>query len=530
MAYSQAWLESTSVRRCILVEATIIEVGVGAKILYFSSSGYITTTSDVYYLPLVVGGLNFTENLSLDGKLAITYGDVELTNTNGDLDLYLNSNQYIWVNGSIQIYYGDPSWVCTNSTQIHDSFLKIFDGVIVDIASRTRTAINIKLRDKLQRLNAPLTENKLGFYGTWSTAATGSATGLGQTNADAIIPIVFGEVFNMSPMLIDPLNRDYYINRSSTEYVIDVRDNGIPLVLTSGYTINYSTGILTLVHPATGTITASIQGQKISIAITDTSGTLITSYNNNIASIIALITTQFGTPLNKLSLTTDIDWQNFNYYYTNYIQPIGVVITDRQNTLQICNEILDSIAGQLFCTKAGKLQILILGVPISTSIVPTVYITTSDIINPTLAISSRTAVVAATKLGYAKNWTVQPNIITAIPQQHKDSYNTEYLTCTSLNTTIRDTYKLNTDPIQKDTVLLTYNDAKNEADRLNSFYNTIHTVFSFTGTARLMSLQLGQRVNLTHPRFGLSGGLDCQVISLSYNWTKGLVDIEVITL
>jgi hypothetical protein len=528
MAYSQSWLESNSARRCILVEATVYDIVAASNITkYFSTTGYLTTSSDVFYQPLVAGGLKFTESLALGDTLSMTYGDIELNNQNGELDLYLDPTKYIWVNGAIKIYYGDPTWVTYNIAQIHIDFLPIFDGVIVDLDSRSRTVVNIKLRDKLQRLNTAITESKLGPYGVWGGG--GGGTGNGQTNIDTIIPIVFGEVFNMSPMLIDPSTTEYYLSKDDIQGMIDIRDNGVPI---TAYTITESTGKIKLTSPAVGQVTASVQGRKLSVTITSTTGTLSTTYTNKIASLIALIATQYGSATNRLSLAsnTDIDYANFNYFDTTYPQPVGIVITDRQNTLEVCNQLAGSISGQLFCTKAGKLQILILGVPISTSLVASVAITTSDIINPTLSISSRSTVVASTKLGYAKNWTVQTGLVTAIPQQHKDSYATEFLTTTVTNTTVQTNYKLNSDPVQKDTLLLVKSDAVAEATRLNAFYNTIHTIYSFTGTARLMSLQLGQQVTLTHPRFGLSGTVTCQVISLSPDWTKGLIDIEVITV
>jgi hypothetical protein len=524
MAYSQSWLESTGVRRCILVEATVYNLLTSTNnTLYFSTTGYITTSSDVFYEPLVSGGLKFTESIALGDTISMTYGDIELNNQNGELDKYLDSTKYIWVNGSIKIYYGDPTWITNNITQIHTDFLNIFNGVIVDLDSRSRTVVNIKLRDKLQRLNTEITDSKLGIYGTWGGG------GSGQTNADTIKPLVFGEVFNMSPMLIDPANLDYMLNNGEIQGMIDIRDNGVPI---TAYTITESTGIIRLSKPAIGQVTASIQGRKLSIILTPTSATLsATTYTNKIASLIALIATQYGNTSNKLDLNTDIDYVNFDYYNTNYTQPVGIVITDRQNTLDICNQLASSISGQLFCTKDGKLQILILGVPISTSIVPSVAITTSDIINPTLSISGRSTVVAATKLGYTKNWTVQTGLITAIPQQHKDNYATEYLTTTTTNTTVKSNYKLNTEPVQKNTLLLVKSDAVNEANRLNVFYNTIHTIYSFTGTSRLMSLKLGQQVTLSHPRFGLDiAPVTCQVTSLSPDWTKGTIDIEVLTL
>lgn len=525
MAYSQAWLESTA-RRCILVEATVNKVGTGTTTLYFSTTGFITTSGDVFYQPVVVGGLKFNESLSMSGAISTTYGDVQLNNKNGEFDSYLDASQYIWANGLITIYYGDPTWVCQTATNVRADFKKIFNGVIVDIDSKDRTTLSIKVADKLQKLNSSLTESIIGTYGTWAGGSTA------QTNANALKPLVFGEVFNISPILIDPLNNEYYLNNGPTQELIDIRDNGVPI---SSYTFYPSTGKVRLTSTPVGAVTASLKGISTSVAFTDTNATQqVSTYRNNVASIIALIVSQYGISGNQISLTTDdIDFKNFNSFSTQYQQLIGIFIADRQNTLQVCNDILNTFSAQLFCTKDGLLQIIVVGTPIDTAIVPAVTITTSDIINPTLAISSRSSVVAATKLGYCKNWTVQPGLITAIPQGHKDSYATEYLTYTSTNATAQTNYKLTVVPAEKDTYFIVDTEAKAEADRLNNFYSRVHTVFSFTGTSKLLFLQLGQRVTLIHPRFQLYNngyGVDCQVISLSPDWTRGTIDIEVMTL
>lgn len=516
MAYSQTWLENNNNRRCLLVEVTINQIGSGTTTLYFSTSGYITTTSDVFYQPIIEGGLTFTESLALGDTLSITYGDVELNNKNGELDAYLDYTQYIWANGTIKVYFGDPTWVCTNLTQIHTDFRLIFNGVITNIDTRARDKVNIKLRDKLQQLNTAISATKLGTYGTWGGSA--------QTNVDTLIPIVFGEVFNMSPLLIDPSTLEYYVNLGNTERIIEVRDNGVPVA----YTFTSTTGKFKLTYPAIGQITASVQGVKDSVSFTSSSATLNSgTYNNNIASIIALIATQYGNSNNRLALT-DIDYVNFNSYYNSNTQAVGVLIQGGENALDICNQLVGSISGQLFCTKEGLLQILTVGKALTT--VSSVDITTSDIINPTLSISSRSTVAAATKLGYTKNWTVEGGLVTAIPQEHKDNYALEWYSYTKIDNTTKTNYKLNTDPIQKDTLLIVAADANTEAQRLNTFYKTVHTVYSFTGTAKLMSLKLGQPIMLYHPRFGLSSGISCQVISLSPSWTKGTIDVGVMVL
>ena len=519
MSYSQDWLNNTSSRKCLLAEITVKNISSGAAVLenlYMSTSGYLTTSSDVFFMPVISGGAEFTESMSLDGSISISYGDLELLNPNGDLDKYLDSNKYIWVNGSINLYYGDPTWVSLNLAEVKVKFKQVFAGVISDVDSVNKGVLNVKLLDKLQRLNTPITEAKLGPSGNWGANA--------QTNADSITPIVFGEVFNMEPMLIDPSLLKYQVNTGVTEGIIEVRDNGVPVELD---TFDANTGILTLKYPPVGTVTCSVQGVRKYVGFPGNTATLFpnTYLNNNIA-IIGLIATQYGLASSALSLS-DLDAQNLSAVASSIGRPIGVLVTDRENTLEVCNRLAASTRGQVFMTRSGLLQVLVIGTPTQD---PVVEINSSYMILGTFNISNRSTVAAATKVGYAKNWTVQSGLVTAIPQQHKDNYATEWFSKTVTDTATKDTYKLTVDPVQIDTALIRVVDAEYEAILRNNFSNVKHTVYSFTGTSRLLSLKLGQQVTLKYNRFGLDNGKACQVVSLKPNWLRGTVDIEAMTL
>lgn len=525
-----AWLESAS-RRCLLVEfrvnkLTSLAVGTdttstGIQTLYYGTHGFLTSNSAVYFQPNVANSVSFTESISLDGEISVTYGDVELRNPNGELDAYLDNSEYIWANGAVSIYYGDPAWVCADITAVRNDFELVFEGVISDIDSRTKGTINVKFRDKLQRLNTPITETKIGTYGTWGTG--------NQTNKDSIVPLIFGEVFNITPILIDPSQLEYTINSGSTEGIIDIRDSGVPINANLVAPDVGTTGKFKLSNPAQGLITLSAQGQKKSVSFIVSRELLeavysSTTYNNDLVSIICTIATQYGNTATKLTLE-ELDPNNLEAFRVGNPYPIGVYITERENTLDICNQLAGSIGSQLFFNRQGKLQLLKLGSPTQD---PNTDITESDMVLNSFSITSRSVVRAATKIGYAKNWTIQEELITAIPDSHKTSYATEWLTSTITDTTVKTNYKLDSEPEAKNTNLIRESDATAEATRLNNYFKNPKTVLSFTGTARLIPLKLGQPVTITHRRFGLDQGVDGQVISLTANWMAGTVDVEVI--
>lgn len=526
--YSQAWLEDSTTVKCILVEVTVKDVVANSEIvMYLSNIGYITTDSSVVYKPLITRGVSFTETLPIDGSPTLSFGDIEIINTNGDLDSWLDPTKYIWVNRAIQVYLGDPFFASANLADVHVKFDKIFDGVVADIDSKDRETLNLKVRDKLERLNTPVTTTKLGTYGVWGSS---------QTNQDTVLPLVFGEVFNITPVLIDPSTTEYIVSNSPIENIIELRDNGVPIYMnaltsygtTNGITttanVTTATGKFKIVAPTvvTGVLTASVQGVNNSINLS--TGALVTgTYSNNIANLIALITTQYG--VNKLT-AAELDLTNLNAFATANTQSVGLFVTDSTTVLSACQELANSIGAQIFMNRKGLLQILRIGVPTSDAVV---NITDADILHHSLRISNRTQVVASNTIGYCRNWTLEPNLVTNIYQEDKVSMATELYTKTTLDATVQTNYKLPADTLnQKDTLLIVGSEAQAEAARLNALYKTPRNIYSFNATTKCLSLKLGQSVTLTHNRFGLSGGVTGQVVSLSPDWLNGSINVEVL--
>lgn len=522
MALSQTWYDDTRNQRCVLVKVGVYSTGVaetaGEIFKYLSNAGMTTTDGAITFTPLIAGSLRFSESLSPEGGIAISYGDIELINQDGTLDDWLDTTKYVWVNRPIEIYYGSPQTVLSNISNLAAEFDLVFSGVVSDIDSRAISTINIKVRDKMERLNTAVTEEVLGTYGTW---------GSGQTNQDNVLPLIFGEPHNFQPMLIDPSQLEYYAGVGPIEQITEIRDNGVPIytvgILTGGATINTTTGKFKLTKPIVGDCTVSAQGVKQSIDFS--SGTLSSTYTNTIANIIAVLVTQYGKVSTRLTIS-ELDLPNFLAFSTANTQYIGLYLNSRDNVLTVCQNVANSIGAQIYFTRIGKLQILQYGVPTSDA---SVSIGPEDMVLNSFTISNRSTIVAAKKLGYCKNWFLQTNLTTAIPVEHKYMFGEEWWYKTSNDTTGSKTlYKLNSEPTEKPTYLVDGTQADAEAVRLNNYFGQIRTTYKFTGFSRLLTLKLGQPVLITHPRFGLSAGKSGQVVSLSPDWGTGKIEVEVV--
>jgi hypothetical protein len=535
MSYSQSWLQDPSAIRMLLVVAKVFNVLTNQEeSIYLSTTGY-TTSDGVAFYPVIVGNIQLTESFGAEDSVSMTWGDVEITNKNGEYDKYLDSSKYVWSNRELIMYYGDPGWTSTLSN-IPTIFLKIFDGVIEDCDSRNIQSFNLKLRDKLERLNGPLSEAVVGTYGVWPS---------GQQNKDQLKPVIFGEVFNTTPVLIDPAQLEYLYSCSNpnklsagqtnaistngaSELLIEVRDNGAPIYIYSD-TVNYggavannSNSTFKLTSPPSGEITVSVQGVKISVDL-DNGTVLNGTYTNTIANLIATIVMSFGKASTRFT-AADVDWVNFKQFDTQNPVPAGVLIEGNTNVLEACQSLALSIGANICMSREGKLRILKFGEPYGTS----VTVTPDDMVFDTLEISNRLVPSSAKAINWGKNWTVQTNLTTAIPADHKQSFAREWLTVTAKDETVAQRYKSEVETIPKNTLLINEANASQEATRLLNYYKVQKTFYRFRGTPRLLSLSLGQPVLLKHHRFGLDNGVSGQVVSLSPDWLSGYIDVEVL--
>lgn len=501
----QAWLEDPTAIRCMLVEVSANILGTETN-LYLSNTQYVTGASDTpantTYLPVLKTSVKFTENLAINGQGSLSYGDISIDNTNGEYDSWLNA---AWQGRSISIYIGDPKFV-------RDDFTKIFSGIVSDINSSDRNTINLQLRDIVQRLNAPITDKVLGNYYQGSIVSTSIYD---NPNKEQVKPLVFGEVFNITPLLIDPTTLEFMVNDGPIESIIEVRDNGVPLIISSGYTVDLTKGTFKLLNAPAGTITCSVQGDKNP------------TYNNTVSSIIKRIVKNFGNPSIAGAITdSDIDLTNFSTFETNHPQNVGIYISSKENVISVCQELADSLGAQLVASRTGLLKLLKITIPTT----GTSTITDDYILQNSFAVASKPEIMTTSKLGFCKNWTVQDNLLTGIPSSNKDLLAGEWLSKTYTNTAAQTLFKFSALPEQKNTLMLTdsLNHVTAEATRLVNLWSSQRYTYRFTVTSKFLQLQLGDMITIEHRRFGLSSGKSAQIISSEIDWDTGFMTLEVL--
>jgi hypothetical protein len=500
----QQWLEDPAAVRCMLVETSANISGTETQI-YLSNRNYVTSPTSIpantAYLPVLKTSVKFTETLDLEGAGALSYGDISIDNSNGEYDTWLKA---AWQGRAINIYIGDPKFV-------RDDFTLIFSGIVADVSSSDRDSVNLQLRDFLETLNSPITETLVGNYFQGSLVPL---TTYDNPNREQVRPLIFGEVFNITPVLIDPTELEFMVHAGPIESIIEVRDNGVPLLPTQ-YAANLAQGTFKLLQNPAGAITCSVQGDKN------------TTYNTTVAQIVKHIVKNYGTPTVSGSVTdANIDLDNFTSFNTAHPQAVGVYITGKDNLLSVCQELTASLGAQLVANRLGKLQLLKITVPTGGS----TSITDQDILQDSLQVAQKPEIVTTYKLGYCKNWTTQPGLLTGIPAAHKDLLAGEWLSATYTNSAAATLYKQNKLPEQKDTLLLTDSTGAvtAEATRLVALRSVPRYTYRLTCTPKFVGVALGEMVTITHSRFGLASGASAQVVSTEIDWDTGFITLEIL--
>lgn len=485
-----AWLALPEANKCILVDITEIYIDQNTTTsLYFSSNSY--TSNGIVYLPIVDGGLNFSENLSITGSISVNFGTIDLVNTGGIYDIYLT---YIWKRRPIKIYLGDQTWTKSD-------FILIFEGLVEDISANNENILSIALFDRLQKLNDTL------------SSATLKDTAYSQNTLDTVLPITLGEVFNVQPLLVDNGSSEftgarYMAHNGAIEDIIEVRDNGVPINATK----NLSTGTFVLTNKPTGTITCSVQGA--------------TPYTNTVSGIITYIVKNYGSTFNRLT-DSDIDFSDF----TNSSK-VGVYYSDRVNMLEACAQLANSVGSCLTYStisiandqvSSGKLKLVEFKTPSGN---PKYTLTDNEMVEGSLFITEIFPPKPSIKLAYCKNYTVQQTVAAAV--NPASDFDKEYLYIAVYNPTKQTVYRDSGSVQEEVSYLIITSEAATEATKRLTYWQDQRIVITAKYIPKLIFVQLGDIVEIKSNRFNLSEGKLGIVYSINRDWITGYVDIGVL--
>ena len=449
------WKRSGKGNPVVLVHATH-----SAGTEYFSDVSYRTRPDDTLD-PIMY--LSRLQACRLINGLGIgARGEIGVYNR-GDINDW---RDLAWEGYALQVYYGDQSWS-------RDDFRLEEDGINGGIEVLSPTAFRFRFRDRDEQLRVEV----IGSGGD---------------------PIGLGEVFNARPKLIDAVNLDYRVHAGVIVSVNAVRDNGVPLALTTGYTETLSTGTIRLVNAPAGQITVDFTQAD------DTAEEMITDLCGRVS--------------------VDVDATNLAAFSNT--DSLGLYVEEPTTVYELlrgAGMVLESVGALHRYNSDGDLQIELLEAPEDGS--SELTLTFNDFMEDGLSHAGAEKPVETYTLGYQRNWAVQDrdSLASSVSAADKEKYSSQYQEVTSSNTTGYPEPEL----ARRDTLLSAQADAQTEVDRLSDIRDEKR--HSWRARCRMSATDalVGSVVTVKYPEYDLESGVQMLVRKVVRNYIDREVELSL---
>lgn len=504
-----------------------------AKKLYCSTAPLLATLDGqlTTFNPRLLGDISFSVGLVDSDKGSRTtsnYGKLKFMNGDGQLDYWLD---YGFDGRDLDIYVA-PEGV----TDITSQGVKVFTGKVDKLEVEDNTSLSLVFKDPLLELDTPIqpVNYTVGEVITYYDGFTTKNVTVTDNLKEKTKPMVYGQVYNIEPVLISAANKVYQVDFVPIEGVTAVYDRGIKLTPGVGYRLDNDKGIIELMFNNAGTITCDVKGRKLS-------GT----YSAKLSDIISDILKGKGY--------APVVYNNVPVKASN----VGIYLTERENTLDVLDKLVASTDsfygfspsgsfllgnlsvlntftpsyidaenfskyGDVFTDRGADTYVLgsdIVGTPDFSSVetlsescilTPVPFITTiteSDILGEySLAVVND--VVYKSKVRYSKNYTVQTDVASATIDADREFMSKEYRETTAEDLTIQTKHKRAIESILEDSLLVDATDATLLANRMlvkNAM--PILEVKLRVSSYKVNRCTLGSAIRLFDYRYGFGRGV-----------------------
>ena len=483
-----------------LIEVTVTAQTVGAaeEVYRYATAGYTTlptdTPANTYYEPrvqqpglvrrdLFSGGTAF-------GQTQVGYGEVTLANSDGGLDFLMGKA----FGRSLRILVGEQA-------AAYSAFTLVLQAT-VEQAEVTAKSVTLRVKDNQEKLSNPLPLPVFAGDNVLPNGAEGTVDDLkGQRK-----PKLYGKVFNVSPPMVNSSLLTFQVN-SGPAAVSAVYDKAVALDFHADYASlaaleaatvpsgEYSTcstlGLFRLGSSHVGTVTCDA-----------------TTGSEYLADILGAIATDAGVTMSSADITA-LRVAN-SALGGVYFQDSGTEANSGTTALQLLDEVAQSLGAWYGFDQAGVLRCSRVVTPTGTpaaefgpsNIITLEQVTASDELSglPTWKVS----------VLWKKFYTVQQDgdIAGSVTIARRGELAQEYRTAVATDTDTQSIYP-NARELTRTTALISESDAQAEASRLLSLFKIQRR--TYTATVRweaelTTTLDIGQVVSVTFPRFGLQAG------------------------
>jgi hypothetical protein len=332
-------------------------------------------------------------------------------------------------------------------------------------------------------------------------------------------PLLYGQVFNIAPIIVNSSKLTYQINDGAITSIGAVYDRGIALTAGADYA---SVATLHAAAPASGTfITCLALGY---IRLGSVPAGLLTcdatqgaaSSNRTVAQVLKSVALKAGV------VSGDINASDVTALDTANSSIIGIWIDGTDTAISTMDKVAQSIGAYFGFDAIGSLRMGLFAAPTGSA---TLEINTHNILSIEHNRTNDTdkGIPAwRVNLSYQKNYNVQTtDLAGAVTAARRSVLALSELTKSSEDATIKTQYTLAA-TIEKESLLVDATASQAEATRLLNLYKvnrdlyTVSIALDLTGTLP----DLNNVVNITMNRFGLNSGKLFKIIGIESDYSK----------
>lgn len=495
------WLEQPDTRPVYLIECAIWDLAEEELVtLRFSDVGYTTLEDDTpansYYDARIMQGVVITKSMWSGSRLAVRstadFGDVILANGDGGLDAYLDPASYAWVGRTITGKVGEADWSI-------DDYYTIFTGTITNTQFVGVEKVRVAIAGKKYQLKQDVV-NSTGFEGgnVGATDIKGDDAVKGKPKM-----VCLGEVFNIQPELVNEAGLLYRADENAIQQVVAVYDRAWTLTPSTDYTDQASSGGFKLLGAPDGMVTADILGRKPDGVYIDETEDIIEHLLTD-SSLGGFPTSTIGSTFGTLGLSAPVGI---------YISAGDMIDQSRENMKRTLNDVIDQLANGVGCfiaeDQSGKFQIGRLTLPSGSPI-----LSLDETMVAQIQLREVTTPVWRVRVAYQRNHTIQEtdiDVAGGVTIERRNVIKEPYLLAVAEDDTILDAW-----PFAEEMLVEAWfadeADAQDEADRLLAMYGTPRQIVEVDCMTKPYTVEIGDVVNLSYPRFNLTSGKDFRVI------------------
>lgn len=487
-----AWLAKDSEPRCVLVELDYRNSGGTTVTAYLSTSAYVSEPSDTpanqVYSAVVRSIPQFSQRMSdvLVGATTPQYGNIVIDNGDGAFDSWLTLN---FSGRAARVYLGAANWPKA-------AFRAVWIGVIATMQVGDVNTFVVQIRSRQHLMNQNV-----------ESTVFASGAPMPSTTAGKYYPLCYGDCRNVSPILIDASYLGSYgryrVNAAACYAIDEVRSKGVAVAFTDG-----ADGTFYITGTNDGEITCDVRGMKSGANLIDDIKEIITD--------ICITRGPFQT--------ADFDTATWTNLATTFPQKLGLYVAQPVPIYQLLDQLCASVGAFYYVTRDGLINIK----QFALSGASTLDIGVNQIAARGLSVTKVYQPIDKLRRGYLRQWTVQQYTAAGASLDDREVWLNAYAYKVSTNAAATNITKT-AEPEIEGTLLTSGTDCQTEADRWMTIWGSVRVQFQvkcFTDGARV---NLGDRVTLTHPRYGLEDGVTGTVVAVTDQPSKHAQLLEILT-